>query len=62
MKIPLPGLWGVLVLAGNVWAILQISQSSSTNRAKLFWIMIVLLLPVAGLIAWFALGPRAGRP
>jgi succinate dehydrogenase/fumarate reductase cytochrome b subunit len=52
------GLIGVLVLAGDIWAILNIFQSSVSNEKKLIWILAVLFLPVLGLILWFFLGPR----
>ena len=52
------GLWGVLILAGDIWAMINIFQSSSTNEKKLIWIVAVLLLPVLGLILWYFLGPR----
>lgn len=55
------GLIGVLVLAGDIWAILNIFQSSASNEKKLIWIIAVLLLPVLGLVLWFFLGPRSGR-
>jgi hypothetical protein len=55
------GLWGLLVLIGDVWAIINIIQSSASNEKKLLWTLVVLLLPVLGLILWFFLGPRGGR-
>jgi len=54
------GLWGVLVLAANVWAILQIAQSSVSNEKKALWIVLVVVLPLLGLILWYFLGPRSG--
>lgn len=52
------GLGGVLVLAGDIWAILNIFQSSVSNLKKMIWILVVILLPLLGLILWFLLGPR----
>ena len=54
------GLLGLLILAGDIWAIINISQGAATNGKKLIWILIVLLLPLLGLILWFFLGPRGG--
>jgi len=61
MNIGYNGLWGLLVLAGDIWAIINISQSSASNGKKLVWILVVLLLPLLGLIIWFFAGPRSGR-
>jgi len=55
------GLLGLLILAGDVWAIINIFQSSASNEKKLLWTLVVLLLPLLGLILWFFLGPRGGR-
>lgn len=51
-------LWGVLVLIGDIWAIINILQSSASNEKKLLWVIVVVLLPLLGLILWFFLGPR----
>lgn len=51
-------LWGVLVLAADIWGIINVFQSSATTGKKVLWILLILLLPVVGLILWFFLGPR----
>ena len=55
------GLWALLVLAADIWAIINILQSSASNEKKLLWIIVVVLLPLLGFILWFFLGPRGGR-
>jgi succinate dehydrogenase/fumarate reductase cytochrome b subunit len=55
------GLFGLLILIGDVWAIINIFQSSASNEKKLLWTIVVLVLPLLGLILWFFLGPRGGR-
>ena len=55
------GLLGLLVLIGDVWAIINIFQSSVSNEKKLIWIVAVVLLPVLGLLLWFFLGPRGSK-
>jgi hypothetical protein len=50
--------WGLLILAGDIWAIINIFQSSVSNEKKLLWTLVVVLLPLLGLILWFFLGPR----
>lgn len=61
MDIGYNGLWGLLVLAGDIWAMINILQSSASNGRKLIWILVVVLLPLVGLILWYFLGPRDGR-
>lgn len=55
------GLLGLLILAGDIWAIINISQSAVSNEKKLIWIIAVVLLPLLGLILWYFLGPRDGK-
>ena len=55
------GIWGLLILVGDIWAILNIFQSSASNERKLLWTLVVILLPLIGLLLWFFLGPRGGR-
>ena len=54
-------LLGLLILVGDIWAIINILQSPASNGKKLLWIIAVILLPLLGLILWFFLGPRNGR-
>ena len=51
-------IWGLLILAGDIWAIINIFQSTVSNEKKLLWTLVVVLLPLLGLILWFFLGPR----
>jgi hypothetical protein len=52
------GVFGLLILIGDIWAIINIFQSSASNEKKLIWIVAVVLLPALGLVLWFFLGPR----
>jgi len=52
------GILGFVLLVLDVYAVLQIAQSSASNGKKALWIAIVIFLPVAGLIAWYLLGPK----
>jgi hypothetical protein len=55
------GVWGLLVLIADVWAIINIIQSRATTGLKVLWVVIVVLLPVLGFILWYFLGPKTGR-
>jgi len=55
------GLFGLLILAGDIWAIINIVQSNRTTGTKVLWTLLVLLLPLLGLAIWFLAGPREGR-
>lgn len=52
------GILGVLILIGDIWALINILQASVENGKKLLWVLVVVLLPLVGLILWFFMGPR----
>ena len=52
------GLLGLIILAADIWAIVQIMRSGRTGGSKLFWILLILLLPVVGLLVWLVAGRR----
>jgi hypothetical protein len=56
-----PSLWGLVVLVADVWAIVNIVQSSADTARKVIWTVIVIVLPVLGFILWFLFGPKTGR-
>ena len=49
---------GILVLIADIWAILNIFQSSADTFKKALWIALVLVLPLLGVIIWYFAGPR----
>ncbi len=55
------GLWGLLVLIADVWAIVNIVQSSAETGKKVLWVVLVIVLPVLGFVLWLLLGPRTGK-
>jgi hypothetical protein len=59
MTMEVSGIVGLLILIADVYAILQIAQSASSNGNKVLWIVLVLILPLLGLILWFLFGPKA---
>lgn len=49
---------GLVILALDIWAIINVLQSGSETGIKILWILLILLLPVLGLIIWAIAGPR----
>lgn len=52
------GLLGLILLIADVYAIVKTLQSAASTGAKVIWIVVILVLPVVGLIAWFLFGPK----
>jgi Phospholipase_D-nuclease N-terminal len=55
------GIIGLIILALDIWAIINVIQSGSSTGSKILWVLLILVLPVVGLIIWFFAGPRGGR-
>ena len=55
------GLFGLLLLIADVWAIVNIFQSSAGTDRKVIWTVVVILFPLVGFVFWLLLGPRTGR-
>ncbi|WP_213876463.1 PLDc N-terminal domain-containing protein [Pseudomonas sp. dw_358] len=49
---------GLIILALDIWAILNVFKSSAEVGMKVLWTLLILLLPVLGLIIWAIAGPR----
>lgn len=58
MGLEVGGLFGLIILIFDVWAILKVFQSSASTGAKVFWTVLILVLPVLGLLIWFLAGPK----
>lgn len=55
------GLWGLLVLVADVWALINILQSGADTGTKVLWVVLVIFLPVLGFILWYFIGPKTAR-
>lgn len=58
MGIEVGGLFGLLLLIANIWAIVKTVQSGASTGAKVLWIVLILLLPLLGFIIWLLFGPK----
>ncbi|RMM14107.1 hypothetical protein ALQ84_05159 [Pseudomonas caricapapayae] len=52
------GLVGLIILALDIWAIINVLKSGAETGKKILWVLLIVLLPVVGLIIWAILGPR----
>ncbi len=58
MELQVGGLLGVVILVLDILAILKVIQSGMPTLNKAFWIAIILILPVIGLILWYLVGSK----
>jgi len=59
MGIEVGGIFGLLMLIADIYAIVKVVSSAASTGQKVLWIVLILLLPIIGLILWFFLGPKA---
>ncbi len=60
MSIKISGLTGLLLLIADIYAIINVVQSTKVSTAaKVVWTVVILLMPLFGFIAWLFLGPRS---
>ena len=52
MSVEVTGLLGLIVLVLDIWAIVKTLDSSNTTGIKVFWVLLILMLPVLGFILW----------
>jgi hypothetical protein len=61
MGIEIGGLFGLLILIADVWAIINVVGSRASLITKGIWVIVILALPVLGLLIWLVAGPRAAH-
>ena len=52
---------GLLILILDVWAIVKTINGSADNTTKILWVLVILVFPLIGFIAWFLAGPGNGK-
>jgi len=52
-------IFGLIVLALDIWAIINIIGSNASTGAKILWSLLIIILPIIGFIIWFFAGPRS---
>lgn len=55
------GIFGLLILIADIWAIVSTFQSHASTGKKVLWIVLVLVLPVIGFVVWLLAGPKSGK-
>lgn len=55
------GIIGLIILALDIWAVINVIQSGASTGAKVLWVLVIIILPLVGLIIWFFAGPRGSR-
>ena len=52
------GLIGLIILALDIWAIINVLKSGAETGMKILWVLLIIFLPVLGLVTWAIAGPR----
>jgi hypothetical protein len=54
-------IFGLIVVALDIWAVVNIIGSQASGGAKILWTLLIIVLPIVGFIIWFFAGPRSRR-
>ena len=52
------GILGIVILVLDVLAIMDCLKSDKSNGQKALWIVLILILPIAGLILYYLIGKK----
>ena len=52
------GILGVVIFVLDIIAILDIFKSQKTSGKKILWTLVVLIVPLIGMIAYFVVGKK----
>lgn len=55
------GVWGLIVLVADIYAIINIAGSGTAPLKQALWIVLILVLPFIGFVLWWFLGPKRTR-
>lgn len=58
MGMEVTGVFGLILLVLDVYAIVKTIQSRASTGVKVLWVVLILLLPLLGLILWLLFGPK----
>ncbi len=59
MTMEIGGLFGLILLGLNIWAIISILGSGASNGGKALWILLIFILPFVGFLIWLVAGPKS---
>ena len=49
---------GLVILILDIWAIVDVVKSAKSGGQKALWTVLIIVLPLVGLIAYFAIGRK----
>ena len=52
------GLFGLIILVLDIYAIVKIVGSAASTGAKIIWVIVILIFPLLGFILWLIFGPK----
>lgn len=52
---------GIIVLALDIWALMNVWQSGTSGGAKIGWTVGIIIFPVVGFLVWILAGPKQAR-
>ena len=52
----------LIIVVLDIWAVVDVVKSGKSGGAKALWIILIVVLPIIGLLAWFFAGREKAAP
>ena len=54
-------IFGIIILALDIWALINVWRSGTSDGAKIGWTIGVIVFPLLGFLVWLFAGPKQDR-
>lgn len=58
MGLEVGGLFGLIILVLDIYAIVKTVGSAASTGAKVVWVVVILIFPLLGFLLWLIFGPK----
>lgn len=58
MGLEVGGVFGLILLVLDIYAIVKTIGSAASTGAKVVWVVVILIFPLLGFILWLIFGPK----
>jgi hypothetical protein len=52
---------GIAILALDIWALMNVWQSGTSDGGKIGWTIGIIIFPLLGFVVWLLAGPKQNR-
>lgn len=49
---------GLIIFVIDIYAIVKVINSNAETGTKVLWVLLIAILPIIGVVAWYFAGPK----